>query len=82
MAPRSGLAVKSFIDVGAGVVDADYRGALGVVLFNFSNQEFTVTMGDRIAQLVLEVIKTPPVVEVQSLDGTERGANGFGSTGV
>ena len=82
VAPRSGLAVKNFIDVGAGVIDADYRGPLGVVLFNFSDTDFAVQPGDRIAQLILEKIAIAPVEEVADLDDTERGAGGFGSTGV
>ena len=82
IAPRSGLAVKKGIDVGAGVIDADYRGELGVVLFNFGKEAFTVNPGDRIAQLVLERIATPAVEEVQELDETARGEGGFGSTGV
>ncbi|RKO93971.1 dUTPase-like protein [Blyttiomyces helicus] len=82
VAPRSGLAVKHFIDTGAGVVDEDYRGPLGVVLFNFGTQDFEVKEGDRIAQLVLERIVNPEVVEVESLEDTDRGAGGFGSTGV
>ena len=82
IAPRSGLALKRFIDVGAGVVDADYRGEVGVVLFNHGDHDFEVKMGDRIAQLILERIDTPPVEEVQGLDGTVRGSSGFGSTGI
>ena len=82
IAPRSGLALKKFIDVGAGVVDGDYRGEVGVVLFNHGDQDFEVKMGDRIAQLILEKIDTPPVEEVQDLDSTVRGTGGFGSTGV
>jgi dUTP pyrophosphatase len=84
VAPRSGLAVKHGIDVGAGVVDADYRGPLGVVLFNLGQEDFTIQVGDRIAQLILEEIKMVPVVDVGEgdLDATERGAGGFGSTGV
>lgn len=82
VAPRSGLAVKNFIDVGAGVIDADYRGPVGVVLFNFSDVAFTIKAGDRIAQLILERCETPQVLEVADLDATGRGAGGFGSTGV
>ena len=59
IAPRSGLALKKFIDVGAGVVDHDYRGEVGVVLFNHGDQDFQVKMGDGIAQLILEKIDTP-----------------------
>ena len=82
IAPRSGLALKKFIDVGAGVVDSDYRGEVGVVLFNHGDQDFVVKMGDRIAQLILEKIDTPPVQEVQGLEDFVRGTGGFGSTGV
>lgn len=143
VAPRSGLAVKHFIDTGAGVVDEDYRGEVGVVLFNHSDTTFqgeapgqaatgrnsfssasllaksprvglaaaplrhccmrtrrclprparppchaplvplrAVKRGDRVAQLILERIATPEVLEVQSLDDTQRGAGGYGSTGV
>ncbi|TFK92937.1 dUTP pyrophosphatase [Polyporus arcularius HHB13444] len=81
VAPRSGLASKFMIDTGAGVIDADYRGIVFVLLFNLSDQDFTVNEGDRIAQLILERIVTPDVVEVQDLDETLRGAGGFGSTG-
>eukprot|EP00586_Coscinodiscus_wailesii_P021084 CAMPEP_0172496128 /NCGR_PEP_ID=MMETSP1066-20121228/81867_1 /TAXON_ID=671091 /ORGANISM="Coscinodiscus wailesii, Strain CCMP2513" /LENGTH=269 /DNA_ID=CAMNT_0013268251 /DNA_START=215 /DNA_END=1024 /DNA_ORIENTATION=- len=82
IAPRSGLAVKKFIDTGAGVVDADYRGNVGVVLFNFSDEDFEVAVGDRIAQLILEQICMVDAVEVEDLEETLRGAGGFGSTGV
>ncbi|GAC97482.1 deoxyuridine 5'-triphosphate nucleotidohydrolase [Pseudozyma hubeiensis SY62] len=81
VAPRSGLASKHGIDTGAGVIDEDYRGLLGVLLFNFGDEDFTVNEGDRIAQLIIEKISTPDVVEVDSLDETLRGAGGFGSTG-
>ena len=136
IAPRSGLAVKKFIDTGAGVVDEDYRGEVGVVLFNHSGEDFhgenrngdrgrfwrrsllspslslcleasqplrpltekkkhkttrknqtkkpieTVKAGDRVAQLILERIATPEILEVEDLDDTARGAGGYGSTGV
>ncbi|KAF9518425.1 hypothetical protein BS47DRAFT_1338359 [Hydnum rufescens UP504] len=81
VAPRSGLASKFMIATGAGVIDADYRGVVFVLLFNHSEQEFIVNEGDRIAQLILEKIETPPVLEVQNLDDTLRGVQGFGSTG-
>ncbi|KAG8178444.1 hypothetical protein JTE90_016116 [Oedothorax gibbosus] len=81
VAPRSGLAVKNFIDVGAGVVDEDYRGNLGVVLFNFGSEDFKVNKGDRIAQLICEKICYPELEEVEELEETERGEGGFGSTG-
>ncbi|XP_039744132.1 deoxyuridine 5'-triphosphate nucleotidohydrolase, mitochondrial isoform X2 [Pteropus medius] len=65
VAPRSGLAAKHFIDVGAGVIDEDYRGDIGVVLFNFGKEKFEVKKGDRIAQLICERIFYPEIEEVQ-----------------
>lgn len=82
VAPRSGLAAKNFIDVGAGVIDEDYRGNVGVVMFNHSEVEFAVAKGDRIAQLICERIFYPVLEEVSSLSDTQRGAGGFGSTGT
>ncbi len=82
VAPRSGLAAKNFIDVGAGVVDEDYRGPLGVVLFNHGDTPFEVKEGDRVAQFICEKIVYPGVVEVDTLDDTDRGEGGFGSTGT
>ena len=85
VAPRSGLAVKYGIDVGAGVIDADYRGEIGVVLINTGANEFVVQPGDRVAQLIIELCMIDvTVVEVASkemLDMTARGNGGFGSTG-
>jgi dUTP pyrophosphatase len=72
-APRSGLAWKHSIDVGAGVIDADYHGPVGVILFNHSDTDFTIQAGDRIAQLILQLIITPQVLEVDDLDTTTRG---------
>lgn len=82
IAPRSGLAAKNFIDIGAGVVDEDYRGNLGVVMFNHADVDFNVAKGDRIAQLICERIFYPELVEAESLTETERGSGGFGSTGT
>jgi len=85
VAPRSGLAWKQHVGIGAGVVDADYRGNVGVVMFNHSPSEpVVVRQGDRVAQLVLERYEhgVEQAVEVADLGGeTERGAGGFGSTG-
>ena len=67
--------------MGAGVIDADYRGEVGVVMFNFSQVDYNIKAGDRCAQLVLERIFTPEVQEVADLEDTDRGAGGFGSTG-
>ena len=83
IAPRSGLAVKHGIQVGAGVVDADYRGEVKVLLFNHGSDTFSATAGDRIAQLIIERCKMPDVTVVtdRALSATERGTSGFGSTG-
>lgn len=103
VAPRSGLAYKNGIDVMAGVIDEDYRGEVGVILFNndFDHEfrsahdmsegwyhpigggtSFNIKHGDRIAQLIIEKYTPCLVVEVSSLDTTERGSGGFGSTGT
>ena len=82
VAPRCGLALKKFIDVGAGVIDSDYRGKVGVILFNFGSEDLVVNMGDKIARLIFEKIKTPVIKEVDSLEGTSRGDKGFGTTGI
>lgn len=82
VAPRSGLAVRNGINTGAGVIDADYRGEVGVVLFNHGTTDFKVNIGDRIAQLILEHICLAEVEKVDQLDDTQRGEGGFGSTGV
>ena len=85
VAPRSGLTLKNGMDVGAGVIDEDYRGNVGVILFNHSDTDFVVKTGDRIAQLILEKIELVPtqeVFEIRDLGETERGARGFGRTGL
>ena len=81
---RSGLAVKSGITLAncVGVIDSDYRGELKVGLVNISDNPFTVSNGERIAQLVIAPVIVPEVVEVDELDETERAAGGFGSTGI
>jgi len=82
VAPRSGLAVKHGIQVGAGVIDPDYTGEVKVVLFNHGENDFEVKKGDRIAQLILEKCEVPPIGEIINLvKETERGSGGFGSTG-
>ena len=81
IAPRSGLAVKYGIQVGAGVIDPDYTGEVKVVLFNHGEKDFEIKKGDRIAQLILEKCETPPIKEINIVEDTDRGAGGFGSTG-
>ncbi|MFP5470685.1 MAG: dUTP diphosphatase [Bacteroidia bacterium] len=82
--PRSGLAFKKGITVlnSPGTIDADYRGEVGVILVNLSNEEFIVEDGERIAQMVIAKHEQAKWIEVQELSETERGAGGFGSTGV
>jgi deoxyuridine 5'-triphosphate nucleotidohydrolase len=82
IAPRSGLATRNMIGIGAGVIDKDYRGEVKVLIFNHGHQDFHVKEGDRIAQLILEKIKDVEVLEVERLDDTERGNQGFGSSGT
>uniref|UniRef100_A0A2K5XW20 Deoxyuridine 5'-triphosphate nucleotidohydrolase n=1 Tax=Mandrillus leucophaeus TaxID=9568 RepID=A0A2K5XW20_MANLE len=72
VAPWSGLAAKHVVDVGAGVTDEDYRGNIGVVVFNFGKEKF---------ELICERMFYPEIEEVQALDDTKRGSGGFGSTG-
>ncbi len=82
--PRSGLALKKGITVlnSPGTIDADYRGEIGVILINLSNEPFTINNGDRIAQLVIAKHERADWQQVESLTETERGAGGFGSTGT
>ncbi len=82
--PRSGLAIKKGVTVlnSPGTVDADYRGEVCVILVNLSNEPFTITDGERIAQMVIARHEQVEWREVESLDETDRGAGGFGHTGV
>ncbi|HEX9981516.1 MAG TPA: dUTP diphosphatase [Flavobacterium sp.] len=82
--PRSGLAAKKGITVlnSPGTIDADYRGEIGVILVNLSNEPFTVENGERIAQLVIAKHERAQWEEVHELSETSRGEGGFGSTGV
>lgn len=82
--PRSGLAAKNGITVlnTPGTIDSDYRGELMVILINLGEEDFTVSNGDRIAQLIVAPVTQGVYVPVEKLDETERGAGGFGSTGV
>ena len=81
--PRSGLALKHGISLGNAVatIDADYRGLIGVILINLSNESFEVNDGDRIAQMVIAKHEIAEWEEVDSLEDTERGEGGFGHTG-
>lgn len=81
--PRSGLAVKHGIGVlnSPGTIDSDYRGEVKIILFNFSDKDFVIKRGDRIAQLVLAKTYSANIIESTELVETERGAGGFGHTG-
>jgi dUTP pyrophosphatase len=82
--PRSGLALKHGIGMmnAPGTIDADYRGEIGIILFNFSDRPFAINRGDRIAQLVFARIEKAKFVTVDTLAGTVRGTGGFGHTGT
>ena len=81
IASRSGLAIHHHIHVGAGVVDPDYIGSIHVLLMNFSSQDHVMEKNHRIAQMILEKVAYPVICEVSQMLPTERGAEGFGSTG-
>ncbi len=82
--PRSGLALKHGIGMlnAPGTIDADYRGEVCIILFNFSGKPFTIRRGDRIAQLVFARLEKAKFIKVETLSETARGAGGFGHTGV
>ena len=81
--PRSGLALKHGLSIvnAPGTIDADYRGPVGVILVNLSNEPYTIQPNERIAQIVIAKHEHADLVEVSELNDTERGAGGFGSTG-
>ena len=82
--PRSGLAFKKGITVlnSPGTIDADYRGEIGVILVNLSSEEFVIEDGERIAQMVIAKHEKAEWLDVEALEKSERGAGGFGSTGL
>lgn len=82
--PRSGLALKQGVTVlnTPGTIDSGYRGEIGVILANFGEKPFKVAKGDKIAQLVIAPVTQPTIEETDVIDETDRGAGGFGSTGV
>ena len=82
--PRSGLALKHGITVlnSPGTIDSDYRGEIGVLLINLSDTPFVINAGERIAQMVVARHEQAELIEVEELDDTERGAGGYGHTGV
>lgn len=82
--PRSGLALKHGISIvnTPGTIDSDYRGEIKIIMINFGDKPFLVKRGDRIAQMVINKIETPEIIETDNLTETERGKDGFGSTGL
>ena len=82
--PRSGLALKHGVTVlnTPGTIDSGYRGEIGVILANFGDKEFFVSKGDKVAQLVFAPVVQPEIEETDTIDDTDRGAGGFGSTGI
>jgi dUTP pyrophosphatase len=81
--PRSGLALKNGITVlnTPGTIDADYRGEIGIIIVNLSDEPFVVNNGDRIAQMIISKYERAEMIQVEQLDSTERGEGGFGHTG-
>lgn len=82
--PRSGLALKCGVTVlnTPGTIDSGYRGEVGVILANFGDADFQVKKGDKIAQIVVAPVTQPEIMETDTIDDTDRGAGGFGSTGI
>ncbi|QHR82561.1 deoxyuridine 5'-triphosphate nucleotidohydrolase [Brazilian porcupinepox virus 1] len=81
IAPRSGLSLKNNIDIGGGVIDCDYRGNIGVILINNGKCKYSISKGDRIAQIIFEKVEYPNIEEVNNITKTNRDNMGFGSTG-
>lgn len=81
LAPRSGLAIREGLDTLAGVIDADYRGEIGCLLYNAGDATINLPAGSKICQLIVEKILTPTPVWADEISETDRGSGGFGSTG-
>ena len=81
VAPRSGLATKKGVDVLAGVIDADYRGEIGCLIYNAGQERLELEAGTKVCQLIIEKIASPQAAWADELTDTERGGGGFGSTG-
>lgn len=82
IAPRSGLALRTGLDVLSGVIDADYRGEIGCLLYNTGDETIELPAQSKICQLIVEKIITPEAVWADEIDETDRGSDGFGSTGL
>ncbi len=79
---KSGIALNGGLKTMGGVIDSDYRGEIGVIVKNLSEQDYKINKGDKIAQMLIQKIECPTIEEVNKLDDTERGDGGFGSTGI
>jgi dUTP pyrophosphatase len=79
---KSGIALKSGLKTMGGVIDSNYRGEIGVIVCNLSQKEYKINKGDKIAQMLIQKVKCPIIEEVENLDDTIRGEDGFGSTGL
>jgi dUTP pyrophosphatase len=79
---KSGIAAKSGIKTMGGVIDSGYRGEIGVVMHNLSKDVYNIKKGDKIAQMLIQKVEQPEIIEVEELNNTSRGEGGFGSTGV
>ncbi len=79
---KSGIAAKRGIKTLSGVIDSSYRGEIGVVLYNLSGEDYKISKGDKVAQMLIQKIESPEIEEVDNLEDTDRGDGGFGSTGI
>ncbi|MFC1645272.1 dUTP diphosphatase [Patescibacteria group bacterium] len=79
---RSSVAFKGWVKTMGGVIDSSYRGEIAVIMINLSKKDYTISKGDRIAQILIQKVECPMIEEVEELDDTERGDGGFGSTGI
>lgn len=79
---KSGVAFNGGIKTMGGVIDSSYRGEIKIIITNLSNKEYSIKKGDKIAQMLIQKVESPDIEEVEVLDDTERGEEGFGSTGI
>lgn len=79
---KSGIAFKNGMKIMGGVIDSGYRGEVGVVMFNLSKEAYTIKKGDKVAQMLIQKIESPEILETNNLNETARGSGAFGSTGL
>jgi len=79
---KSGVAAKGGIKTMGGVIDSNYRGEIGIILKNLSDNKYKISKGDKIAQMLIQKVASPEIEEVDDLENTDRGEGGFGSTGI